>query len=65
MCKNIDHFKELSPDRQQDLLDYITDNFAVAKNINHRHSAYGLKQQFTSKFVNGNEHVTSECFTET
>lgn len=64
MGANIDHFKDLSFSRQQDLRDYITDNFAIAKRINPKYSAYGLKQSFTSQFVDGDQHVTSQCFME-
>ena len=61
---NIDHFKDLPPDMQDALLDYIALNFKVQAGYNYRHSAYGLKQHFTGTYDSHEHHVTSECFSE-
>lgn len=61
---NVHHFADLPPDKQRALLDYIDENFIEAKTFNRSHSAYGLKQPFTSRYGDAATHVTSQCFME-
>jgi hypothetical protein len=61
---NIYDFKDLTPDKKQELLNYIGSNFSKTKIFNTKHSAYGLKQPFTRLFGDKDVHVTSKCFME-
>ena len=58
---NVRHLRELPPDYQKQLLDYIDDSYKLGTE---EHTAYGLKQHFTSTHPNKDYHVTSECFKE-
>lgn len=60
----IDHFKDLPPNIQSELLHYIALNFKVQSGYNRRHSAYKLKQHFSSTCSTPEYHVTNECFSE-
>lgn len=60
---NVEHFKDLSSNMQEKLLAYINSHFTKQKSINYKHTAYGLKQQFTREAKSA-EHVTENCFTE-
>ncbi len=61
---NIEHFNDLSEINKTALLQYISDNFSVQKNINRSGFAtcYNLKQQFRAP--ENTQHITSKCFTE-
>lgn len=61
---NANYFDELSLEWQQNLLNYITDNFISSNTFNTKHTAYGLKQRYTRLFINKEHHVTSRCFME-
>jgi hypothetical protein len=50
----------LTSEEREFLLDYVTNNFIATKTINHRHTAYGLKQRFTREHF----FITQEQFIE-
>lgn len=52
-------FNDLSNEQQDFIVSWIKDNFKPIKTFNYRHSAYGLKQRFTSR----NFYVSQEQFT--
>ena len=58
---NIEHFRDLPPALQDELLHYIYENFSAGRD---RHSAYGLKQKYTRLHPNAEYHITSRCFME-
>lgn len=60
---NAESFSDLELEEQKELLDYIKNSFVQVESINESHSAYGLKQHFTSTHVLPH-HVTSKCFME-
>lgn len=64
---NVFHFKELPPDMQADLVEFIGLRFRKTQTYNSYKSAYGMKQEF-SRFYEWRkgrtEHVTSRCFKE-
>jgi hypothetical protein len=64
LSSNVYNFEKLAPDKKQELLTYIENNFSLSKTFNHRHSAYGLKQPFTRLFGDKDTHITSRCFME-
>lgn len=57
-------FDDLEREHQEQLLDYICDNFVRTTSFNHKATAYGLKQEFTRLYPNKKNHVTSQCFME-
>lgn len=61
---NVYHFRDLSPAMREVLLQYIDSRFSIRSTINHRVSAYSLKQRFTRLAVSPEEHVTTQCFKE-
>lgn len=58
---NVEHFKDLPAGVRQELLEYISESFTEDAS---KHTAYGLKQHFTSTHPNKEYHVTSRCFME-
>ncbi len=64
---NIYHFNNLSPEMQENLLNYISERFSMIKSFTRGYakSAYDLKQHFTDLYCTAETgHVTSECFME-
>lgn len=52
--------EDLTVEEREFLLDYVTNNFIATKTINHKHTAYSLKQRFTREHF----YVTQEQFAE-
>ena len=52
-------FEDLTAEQQNEIVDFLIDNFIPTKAINQRHSAYGLKQKFSRDHF----YVTQEQFT--
>lgn len=52
--------EDLTTEEREFLLDYVTNNFIATKTINHKHTAYGLKQKFTREHF----YVTQEQFAQ-
>lgn len=62
--KNADNFTDLSPDKQQELIAYIANNFKHIKTFKRDNTAYRLKQHYTRLHVDKKLHITSKCFME-
>lgn len=58
---NIEHFEDLPDTIKDELLEYISHSYANGKS---KHTAYGLKQHYTSTHKHIDYHVTSRCFME-
>lgn len=60
---NAESFNDLTPQEQEILLTYITDNFVPVKGFRNHYTAGGLKQRFTRLNILPH-HVTKRCFME-
>lgn len=58
---NINHFNDLPPTIQEELLKYIHESFTDGKK---QHTAYSLKQPFSRIHPHEDYHVTTRCFME-
>lgn len=58
---NVEHFKDLPDDIAAELQNYIDNSYMPGMD---NHTAYGLKQHFTSTHPHEGFHITSRCFME-
>lgn len=53
-------FEDLSAEQQMQVVEFLRENFIPIKEINQKHTAYGLKQGFSRKFF----YLTQEQFSQ-
>lgn len=58
---NIEHFENLPSTVKEELLHYIESSYSDGDS---RHSAYGLKQHYSSTSSHKEYHATTRCFME-